>query len=117
NYYRERECTEFMTSVPVTWDETRVLAAEVGEYLIVAKRKNNKWFIGGMTNGDENERVFEVELDFLEGNNNYTLTSFEDGANAARQAMDYTKNTRDVQSDDTLTIKMVRNGGWAAVIE
>ncbi|MGM0377735.1 MAG: glycoside hydrolase family 97 catalytic domain-containing protein, partial [Bacteroidota bacterium] len=49
NYYRERECTEFMTSVPVTWDETRVLAAEVGEYLIVAKRKNNKWFIGGMT--------------------------------------------------------------------
>ncbi|MFW6268063.1 MAG: glycoside hydrolase family 97 protein [Marinilabiliaceae bacterium] len=117
NYYRERECTEFITDVPVTWDETKVINAEVGESLIVAKRKGDKWFIGGITNGGENERTFEVSLDFLENNGKYTLTSFEDGVNAGYQAMDYIKNTREVQSNDVLTIKMVRNGGWAAVIE
>ena len=42
-----------------------VLEAKVGEYVIVAKRKGEKWFIGGMTNDKENEREFEINLDFL----------------------------------------------------
>ena len=55
-YYRNEDCTRFITQVPVTWDETVVLEAKVGEYVIVAKRKGEKWFIGGMTNDKENER-------------------------------------------------------------
>lgn len=48
-YLRDKDCTDFMASVPVTWDETKVLTAAVGEYLVVAKRKGNNWFIGGIT--------------------------------------------------------------------
>lgn len=48
-YYRELPCTEFITSVPVTWDETKVLYAKVGEAVVVAKRKGEQWFIGGIT--------------------------------------------------------------------
>ena len=47
-YYRNEDCTRFITQVPVTWDETVVLEAKVGEYVIVAKRKGEKWFIGGI---------------------------------------------------------------------
>jgi alpha-glucosidase len=114
-YYRERECTDFITSVPVTWDETRVLYAKVGEVVAVAKRKGNKWFIGAMTNNEG--RTIEVNLNFLKNSTAYKLTSFEDGINADRQAIDYKKKTTQVKSGDIFKIKMARNGGFAAVIE
>jgi len=114
-YYRNADCTEFLTSVPVTWDETRALEAQAGEYAIMAKRKGNKWFIGGMTNN--NGRQFEVSLDFLTTGKSYKMTSFEDGINAGRQAMDYRKKDTQVKAGDKIQIKMARNGGFAAVIE
>ncbi|MFA6768627.1 MAG: glycoside hydrolase family 97 C-terminal domain-containing protein, partial [Parabacteroides sp.] len=45
------------------------------------------------------------------------LTSFEDGINADRQAMDYKKRESTVQKDKSLTLRMVRNGGWAGVLK
>lgn len=114
-YYRNEDCTEFLTSVPVTWDETRALEAKAGEYVVVAKRKGDKWFIGGMTNN--NERQFEIDLSFLNTGKSYKITSFEDGINAGHQAMDYRKKESQVKSGDKIQIKMARNGGFAAVIE
>lgn len=114
-YYRERPCTEFITSVPVTWDETKVLYAKVGEAVVVARRKGNKWFIGGITNNEG--RTMNLDLSFLPANRSFTLTSFEDGINADRQAMDYKQRETKVNNTTKLAIKMVRNGGWAGVIE
>jgi len=116
-YYRNPDCTEFITSVPTTWDETKALAANVGEVAVVAKRKGGKWFIGGITNGKEKTREIELNFDFLEKGKTYTMTYFEDGINAGRQAMDYRKKTMQVKAGDKMTIKMVRNGGWAAVLK
>ncbi|MCD8194191.1 MAG: glycoside hydrolase family 97 protein, partial [Tannerellaceae bacterium] len=116
-YYRNEDCTRFLTQVPVTWDETIALEAKVGEYLIVAKRKGDKWYIGGMTNNSEKEREFEISLDFLHKGRSYQMTAFEDGINAGRQAMDYRYKESAVKNSDTIKIKMVRNGGFAAVIE
>lgn len=114
-YYRNLECTKFITQVPTTWDETKALEATLGEVLVVAKRKHNKWFIGGMTNN--NERDVELNFDFLEPDKVYTMTCFEDGINAGRQAMDYRQKTIQVKKGDKLNIKMVRNGGFAAVLD
>lgn len=116
-YYRNEDCTSFITQVPTTWDETKVLEAKVGEYVIVAKRKGDKWFVGGITNNNEKERSFEVSLDFLNAGKSYQMTSFEDGINAGRQAMDYRKNEYTITKDEKIKLKMVRNGGWAAVIK
>lgn len=116
-YYRSPDCTEFITSVPTTWDETKALAATVGELAVVAKRKGDKWFIGGITNGKENERSLTLNFDFLEKGKSYTMTYFEDGINAGKQAMDYRKKSVQVKAGDQITIKMVRNGGWAAVLK
>ena len=114
-YYREKECTDFITSVPVVWDETKVLDAKVGEYFVVAKRFKNKWFIGAITN--EEGRTIEIDFDFLDDGKNYTITSFEDGVNAGVQAMDYKQVTKNIKSGETLKIDLARDGGWAAVIE
>ncbi len=117
-YYRERECTEYITSVPVTWDETRALAVSPGEYVSIAKRKGGKWFVGAMCGSDKpNWRDVEVTLDFLDEGREYTMTWFEDGINAPRQAMDYRKKTAKVKKGDKVTMHIARNGGWAGVIE
>lgn len=116
-YYRNEDCTRFITQVPVTWDETVALEAKAGEYVIVAKRKGDKWFIGGITNNGEKEREFTIKLDLLNKDRSYQMTSFEDGINAGRQAMDYRCKSSQVKAGEQLTVKMVRNGGFAAIIE
>jgi alpha-glucosidase len=116
-YYRNQDCTEFITDVPVTWDETRSLAAEAGQYAIVAKRKGEQWYIGGMTNNQETNRTFDVKLDFLKAGQAFKMVSFEDGINAGRQAMDYRRKESTVKAGETIHIKMARNGGFAAKIQ
>lgn len=114
-YYKNPDCTDFITKVPVTWDETRIIAANLGEMLVVAKRKGDKWYIGGMTNGKE--RVLDIQFDFLKPQKSYKMTYFEDGINAGKQAMDYRKKEQSITSSSTHQISMVANGGWAAVLE
>ena len=115
-YYRNDECTRFISRVPVTWDETRALKAVAGKFAVVAKRKGDKWYVGAI-NGSNEGIELEIPLDFLTPGKNYTMTGFEDGINAFRQAMDYRKTQRRVDSTGKATLKIARNGGWAAVIE
>lgn len=114
-YLQEKECLDFITSVPVIWDETRVLAASVGKYLVVAKRRGEQWFIGGIT-ANQSKEIF-VSLDFLNPNRKYDMTLFKDGRNAELQALDYTKLLDTVSCTKKLKVKMVRNGGFIALLE
>lgn len=109
------DCRDYIASCPVNWDETRVLAAEFGEYTIVARRSGNKWYIGGITN--ETARDIDVKLDFLAEGLSYNATSFTDGINSSVQAMDYRKESTRLSRNNTIRIHMVRNGGYAAVLE
>jgi alpha-glucosidase len=111
------DCSQFIFSTPVTWDETRALVAEAGEYAIVAKRKGNKWWIGGITNNKEKVREFDIDLNFLNQDKTFNMTAFEDGLNAEKQAMDYSIRKQQVKRGDKIHIRMVRNGGWAAKLE
>jgi alpha-glucosidase len=114
-YYREKECTDFITSVPVTWDETKVLAAETGEYFVVAKRKGTKWFIGAITNSTA--RDLNVPLNFLQDGKIHQILYFKDGVNAEVQAMDYKKVSGTILKGESLQLHLVSDGGWAAIIE
>jgi alpha-glucosidase len=111
------DCSEFIFSVPVIWDETKSLAAEAGQYAIVAKRNGNKWWIGGITNNAERYREFDITLNFLPAGKTFSIHSFEDGPNANGQGMDYNINRKEVKKGDTIHVKMARNGGFAAVLE
>ena len=68
-------------------------------------------------NSKKTERSFEINLDFLNESKVYEMTSFEDGINAQRQSMDHRKRVSQVRNGEILLIKMVRNGGWAVVIQ
>ena len=112
-YMREKECTDFITQVPTTWDETVPLEGKVGEYVAVARRKGNDWFIGAMTNWDA--RDITLDFSFLpEGK--YTAEVFKDGVNADRNATDYKKETITISSGDKINIHLAPGGGWAARI-
>ncbi|ANQ52698.1 glycoside hydrolase family 97 protein [Flammeovirga sp. MY04] len=113
NYKKEHETTSFLAQIPVTWEDTKVISAKVGEYLIMARKNGDQWFIGGLTNNEEREMT--IDLSFL-GEGNYEVNIFQDGINAAHFAEDYQILSKDVKSNSQLTIKMVKGGGYAAII-
>jgi len=115
NYLREPETTSFITSVPVTWDETKILDASVGEYIVTAKRKGEKWFIGAM--GNDQKHDLKIETSFLKQNTNYQITLIKDGINADFQAMDFKRIVKPIKVGETIDINMVKDGGFVAVIE
>ncbi|MCD6597091.1 MAG: glycoside hydrolase family 97 protein [Bacteroidales bacterium] len=114
NYYKEEECTEFISKVPVTWDETKVLDAKISDYILIARRKGKDWFLAAMT--DDNDRELIVDLSFLDSGN-HSMEMFSDGINASRHASDYKKEALTVTSNDKLTILLAKGGGWVARIK
>lgn len=68
---------KFWDDIYTTWDDTRVLQGEVGEYVTIARRKGEEWFIGTLTNNDAREISFR--LDFLPAGKKYMAEIYEDG--------------------------------------
>ncbi|MEE9167472.1 MAG: glycoside hydrolase family 97 protein [Candidatus Neomarinimicrobiota bacterium] len=113
NYLKESESAEFISRIPTVWEDTRVLEASVGEYLILARKNGSYWYVGAMTN--ENAREFNIDLSFLD-DSNYSVESIEDGINADRYGSDYRKVTQTISKGGSLTIKLAPGGGWAAIL-
>lgn len=113
NYRRDQECTTFIAGVPVTWDETRLLAAKKGDYIIIARRNGDTWYIGAMTDWDG--RKLETDLSFLP-QGEYMMEVFSDGINADKHGEDYRHVTVKAGSDGKLAIDMAPGGGWVAKI-
>jgi len=67
---------EFFNNVPTVWDETKVLMAEIGEIGVIARRKGNDWWIGGI-NG-ETARTVDVDFSFLSAGKNYAAKIYTD---------------------------------------
>jgi alpha-glucosidase len=113
-YMREQECTDFITSVPTTFDATVALDGKVGEYVALARRKGDTWFVGSMSNWS----VRDLTLDFsFLGDGDYQAVVFKDGINADRDATDYKKEIIKISKDSKLNIHLAPGGGWAARIE
>jgi len=113
NYLREPEAMEFLAPVPTVWDETRVLDAKLGEYLVVARRNGRDWYVGAMTNWTG--RDLEVDLSFLPSGN-FSMDAYQDGVNADRLASDYVKTKGQVTGSKKFKITLAPGGGWAARI-
>jgi len=113
DYYREKECTDFLKKIPVEWDETQLLQGKIAKYTVLARRSGNEWHIGAITNW--NERIIDLETGFLEPGR-YRLEAIEDGLNANTRAEDYKKIVKDFQSGDVLKLKLASGGGWVARI-
>lgn len=112
-YMREQECTDFITKIPTTFDETVPLDGKVAEYVAVARRKGDTWFVGAMTNWTP--RSLTIDLSFLPAGD-YEAEVFQDGINADRDATDYKRQVIQVRSGDKLPIQLYGGGGWVARI-
>lgn len=99
---------DFIREVPSSWDETRYLAGETGEYLILARRKGRRWYLGAM-NGDT-ARSVTVPLGFL-GKMAKVAHIWTDGATP--DAVDFA--TRRISAEDSITIDLKATGGAVAI--
>lgn len=113
NYYATPDFTGFIARMPVVWDKTIALHGKAGEYIALARKNGENWYIGAMTN--EEERTLTITLDFIESAI-YTLEWLKDGINADRYPGDFHTDKQTVRKGDTLTIEMKSGGGWAAIL-
>ena len=111
NYLQEPECLKYIAEIPTVWDETLVLGGEIGEFVTMARRSGDNWYIGSMT--DWTPRDITVELGFLPAGD-YKVEIFKDGANAHRAARDFAKEEISVRPGDRIKVHMAPGGGWAA---
>ena len=107
--YRGEPGLKFLVQVPTSWDETRVLHAEMDKCLVIARRKTDAWYVGGMTAGEE--RKLDLPLDFL-GDGSFEAELYLD--DAAEGPTSVTHRQQTVSAADTLRVLMSRSGGFAA---
>jgi len=115
NYLANPQPFQFIKDVAVDWDDTRVLAAEVGDYAVVARKQRGAptWFVGAV--GDEQERRVDVALNFLDPGRRYRAEIYRDSDDA-----DYRTNPRgivieqrNVTAADHLAFRIAPGGGAA----
>ncbi|HTW78817.1 MAG TPA: glycoside hydrolase family 97 protein [Terracidiphilus sp.] len=108
--YANQPSFQFIKDVPTAWDETRVLNGMPGEFVTIARRHGNEWYLGSVTNWTA--RDLRVPLSFL-GSGKYRAEIYEDAADAAQSPKHVTIRRQDVQSNNTLTLPLAIGGGCA----
>ncbi|GAA0329906.1 glycoside hydrolase family 97 protein [Sphingomonas oligophenolica] len=103
------EGADVLARMPTSWDETRVLMGDIGDYIVMARRKGSTWYIGAMTN--ETGRTLSVPLTFLRGDARFVASIHEDGADPDRLR----SSERNVTARDRITLRLAGSGG--AVVE
>jgi len=112
--YRDQPGSEFLKLVPATWSETRFLGGYPGQYVLIARRSGEKWFIGGMTN--EDPREVTVDLEFVT-QGNWEATLWLDASDAGTYPAHLERSARQVSAGEAISIKMEKGGGFVMVLE
>jgi alpha-glucosidase len=99
---------EVIKKIPGTWDETRVPAAEVDQFVSIARRKKDTWFVGTITNNDPRE--IKLNLKFLPAGK-YSAEIYSDAPDASEDANHLTKTTKRVDRNTVLTLELAGGGG------
>lgn len=111
--YENQPGFEFIKSLPTTWDETRVPLAEVAQYVCVARRKGEEWFVGTLNNSAA--RTLTLPLDFLPPGQ-YEATLFADAPDVATNPNHLLKQTQLVSRKDRLQLSLPLGGGQVMVL-
>ncbi len=125
NKHIERENYEtvpefaFIENVPTSWDETTVVDAAIGEYVVVARRSGDEWYLGAMTDGEARDLTVPLEEEFsTTPENGWSVTEYAD-ANGTSVDDDPTAvnvSSYQLSANDSLAVSMGAGGGTAARI-
>jgi len=110
-YNKYPDILDFLSKVPTVWDKTVPLDAKLGEYILIAKQKDQDWYVGGMSNWDARE--IEVDFSFLKPDVNYKATVLRDDFSSGDYPTRYVSEQIDITSNTKLTYKMAKGGGFA----
>lgn len=108
--YEDQPAFEFIRHCPATWDETKVLSGRPGQYITVARRKDNVWFLGAITNWEARE--IQIPLQFL-GAGTYTAEIYADADDSAQYPKNVSIRKQTVAEGMSLTLKLAPGGGYA----
>ncbi|MFC1765051.1 sulfatase-like hydrolase/transferase, partial [Planctomycetota bacterium] len=115
-YLKKADLFEYLKAMPATWDDTHVLQSKIGDYISIARRTGDDWFVGTVNN--QEARTLELSLDFLKPGTPYEATLYQDAADA--HGLDnpevYTITTATVKRSDVISAKMAVGGGHAMTL-
>ena len=111
-HYRGAAGVEILRNLPTVWDETTALDGAIGEFFVQTRRTGSVYYAAAIT--DANARQYKLNLSFLAPGKTYSAMIVKDVPDSAKDAEKAAVETIDVTADATLTIDMVRNGGWVA---
>ncbi len=118
NYEAHMDAFQFIKDVPVDWDDTKIIEAEPGDYVTIARKEKGKpnWFIGAIT--DENSRTATFALSFLDNGIKYVATLYTDAANAdwKDNPAAYTIKQIIVTNKSKLSLNLAKGGGAAVSV-
>ncbi len=113
--YEGHPAFQFILDVPVDWQDTKVLQAEIGDYVTIARQDRNSedWYIGSIT--DERERTLEAPLAFLEAGKEYVAEIYADAADADWESNPLSIDIYEalVDSNTVLNLRLAPGGGQA----
>ncbi len=109
--YEGQPAFKFIKDATADWDESIALNGEIGDYVTIARRKDNEWFIGSMT--DEHARNITVPLRILEKGTDYVAEIYSDAMTTdfLSSPTDIDINRYQVTSTDVLRVAMANGGG------
>jgi hypothetical protein len=114
--YENKPAFTFIEKVPCSWNETRVIDASLGDYVTVARRKNNNWFIGSVV--DENAYLIKIPMSFLKKETIYVATIYGDSITT-----DWEKNPEAIEigrflvtREDTIYAAISKAGGHSVIL-
>ncbi len=108
--YADQPAFQFLRDVPTAWDATRVLDGEPGEFITIARKHGNEWYLGSITNWTP--RSLRVPLSFL-GTGKYTAEIYEDASDASEYPKHVSIRKQQVRNGDILTLPLAAGGGCA----
>ena len=109
DHYEGQPGFDFLCKMPSTWDETRFVAGEPGQYVVLARRSGKSWFLGGITNWTP--RTLDVPLTFL-GEGEFTLSLNADGSMDEEQPNKITESQQSATATTTLKVSLAPGGGF-----
>ncbi len=115
--YEGHPAFQFIEQTSVNYDETKVLDAAIGEYIVTARRTGNNWVIGALSN--ETARTINISLNFLDKRTKYEMIIFRDADNTHWETSPdtYSIDTKTVEASASHRIQMAAGGGQAILLK